>query len=229
MKKIRPDLALFALIIGLANPKSSLANQGSRTFSDYHVRKITDQLQTNHAHTASFLRSSPDSERHKFDAPDHDVSEATSPSDYFWLEGPVTELEGLNPTNVLSNPLQERDQLTHELIRRACKLDRGCQRKDRLNNTYLTHCARYKLDSLLSNQILMSIMHRSSSECENILDEFIQLDQMISQFDILFRNLLTRYNCHNGYSVKWTCEDCKVSPYDPIVSICSMNLSLLTH
>lgn len=57
----------------------------------------------------------------------------------------------------------------------------------------------------------MSIMHDSVEECDKILDEFIQLDELINQFDYLFKNLLTRYNCHNGYSVKWSCEDCKVS------------------
>lgn len=107
--------------------------------------------------------------------------------------------------------LTEKEFLNQELSEKACGLDRGCQRKDRLNRTYLTYCTRYKLENLLSNEILMSIMHDSSGECERILDEFIQLDTLINQFDGFFRTLLNRYNCHNGYSVKWNCEDCKVS------------------
>lgn len=57
----------------------------------------------------------------------------------------------------------------------------------------------------------MSIMHDSTDQCERTLDEFIQLDEMIEQFNELFKKVLSRYNCHNGYSVKWNCDDCKVS------------------
>lgn len=109
------------------------------------------------------------------------------------------------------NRMPDKEYLSHDLAEKACHLDRGCQRKDRLNNTYLSNCSRYKLENLLSNEILMSIMHDSSDGCYNLLDEFIQLDEVINQFDQLFKNLLTRYNCHNGYSVKWSCDDCKVS------------------
>lgn len=111
----------------------------------------------------------------------------------------------------MTDRLIEKEFLTQGLSEMACGLDRGCQRKDRLNNTYLTYCSRYKLESLLSNEILMSIMHDSSGECERILDEFMQLDRLINQFDGFFKTLLMRYNCHNGYSVKWNCDDCKVS------------------
>lgn len=96
---------------------------------------------------------------------------------------------------------------------KACQLDRGSQRSDELNNTYLTHCTRYRLIDLFSSEILMSIMHEDSSICRKFLDEFIQLDELINQFDTLFKNLLRRYNCQNGYSVKWNCEDCKVSHF----------------
>lgn len=108
-------------------------------------------------------------------------------------------------------PDQERTYISREYVREVCKLDRGSQRSEPLNNTYLNYCFRYKLENLLSNEILMSIMHRDSDDCERILGEFIQLDGMINQFDHLFKKLLTRYNCQNGYSVKWSCEDCKVS------------------
>lgn len=115
--------------------------------------------------------------------------------------------------------LPNKEYLSHDLAEKACRLDRGCQRKDRLNNTYLSNCARYKLENLLSNEVLMSIMHDSVEDCDRILEEFIQLDELINQFDTMFKKLLTRYNCHNGYSVKWSCEDCKVSALGaPIVA-----------
>lgn len=101
--------------------------------------------------------------------------------------------------------------LTRELIREACLMDRGSLRDEHINNSYLNHCSRYKLENMLSSELLMSIMHHDTGDCERLLDEFVQLDEVIEQFDKLFRNLLTRYNCHNGYSVKWSCEDCKVS------------------
>lgn len=120
--------------------------------------------------------------------------------------------ENTDPLAALNtNRFLDKEYLTQELSELACGLDRGCQRKDRLNNTYLTYCTRYKLENLLSNEILMAIMHDSSGECERILDEFMQLDQLINQFDGFFKALLMRYNCHNGYSVKWNCDDCKVS------------------
>lgn len=115
--------------------------------------------------------------------------------------------------NLLSNfkRLPEKEYLEHNLADKACRLNRGCQRRERLNNTYMNYCTRYKFENLLSNQILDYIMHNDTEICDKLLDEFIQLDEMIEHFDGLFRKLLERYNCHNGYSVKWTCEDCKVS------------------
>lgn len=202
MNNIRPDLVWLALLVGLACIKHAQADQ-DRLASTQPKSGDSDQqfLDQYDLHTTS---------DHRFTQVNHETI-ATTSSDYFWPDLSSGNQDGADLPNMLSNKNLERDYLNHDLTKRACKLDRGCQRKDRLNNTYLINCSRYKLESLLSNQVLMSIMHRSSSECESILDEFIQLDQLISQFDILFKNLLMRYNCHNGYSVKWTCEDCKVS------------------
>lgn len=118
---------------------------------------------------------------------------------------------GPNQMDMDENNLGDKTLLTRKLIERTCHLDRGSLRSEQLNNTYLTHCSRYKLENLLSNEILMSIMHHDRGDCERILDEFVQLDETINQFDSLFIKLLSRYNCHNGYSVKWNCDDCKVS------------------
>lgn len=110
-----------------------------------------------------------------------------------------------------NNLSQDKQFLNRDLIRRSCQIDRGTQRIEPLNSTYLTYCSRYKLEDLLSTEILMSIMHYDTRGCERVLDEFIQLDETINQFDTLVVRLLSRYNCLNGYSVKWNCGDCMVS------------------
>lgn len=117
----------------------------------------------------------------------------------------------INSMDQYEDGLADKTPLTRELIEQVCQLDRGSQRSEQLNNTFLTFCSRYKLENLFSNEILMSIMHHDSRDCEKILNEFVQLDETINQFDSLFIKLLSRYNCHNGYSVKWNCDDCKVS------------------
>lgn len=164
----------------------------------------------------------PVSQRHKRDEP-QDGRRPTQEPDYYdsdTLASSSSTANNQQAHDPLFDPplivgphqrLPEKEYLSHHLASKACRLDRGCQRKDKLNNTYLNYCTRYKLESLFSTEILMSIMHDSSEECERILDEFIQLDELINQFNQFFKNLLTRYNCHNGYSVKWSCEDCKVN------------------
>lgn len=112
---------------------------------------------------------------------------------------------------------KNKDILRPDLAAGACKLSRGCERRDRLNNTYLNHCSRHKLENLLSNEILMLIMHETPGECERILGEFVRLDELIDQFYQMFKILLSRYNCLNGYSVKWNCDDCKVSSGSSLV------------
>jgi hypothetical protein len=109
------------------------------------------------------------------------------------------------------NNSPDRILLTRKFIEQTCNQNRGFQRNEQLNSTYLAHCSRYKLENLLSNDILDAIMHDDTGGCHKILDEFVQLDETINQFDDLFIKLLSRYNCHNGYSVKWNCDDCKVS------------------
>lgn len=187
----------------------------TRDTSDFLLPHQQRQMQIDDPSGLDHYNAQPRDHELREDHQDTDRASHEEPkTDYYWPDFHTDLAHGqeepLAP-NLFANRATEKEYLSHELAHQACQLDRGCQRKDSLNNTYLSHCSRYRLDSLLSNQILMSIMHRSTDECEKILDEFIQLDELISQFDHLFKNLLTRYNCHNGYSVKWNCEDCKVS------------------
>lgn len=106
----------------------------------------------------------------------------------------------------------QREVLTWPLVEETCSLYRGSQRSERLNGTYLTYCSKHKIDLLFSIDILERIMHQSMFECQRVLSEFIRLDEQINKFYESFKLLLKRYNCQNGYSVKWNCIDCKVSP-----------------
>lgn len=141
----------------------------------------------------------------------HDFANSLAPDGTTLQKNNNTEIPATFDHYESNAPFDHRLRLTRDFIERTCHQDRGSQRNEQLNNTFLVYCSRYKLENLLSNGIFNSIMHKSSGDCKRILDEFIQLDETINQFDNLFITLLSRYNCHNGYSVKWNCDDCKVS------------------
>lgn len=117
--------------------------------------------------------------------------------------------------------LNDGFELTEDWARRVCSRNRGAERRQMLANTFLRFCWRHRLINLLSSNSDMWIMHNSSSECQQILNDFIKLDEKIHYFDDLFTKLLDRYNCHNGYSVKWTCNDCRRAYTD---WLCTTNL-----
>lgn len=119
----------------------------------------------------------------------------------------------LEPTGHLHQQQQQdgKELLTETSASSACSLARGCQRKDRLASTYLENCNRYRVENLLSNSLLGSLMHSDERDCEKILSEFMRIDKLIGELNELFKSILYRYNCHNGYSVKWNCDECKVS------------------
>ena len=82
----------------------------------------------------------------------------------------------------------------------------------------LTFCHKYSLDVLLRSHDWMQ--EREESACErllhphilHLLDRDMQAASLACEFDVL----LSRYNCHTGYtggySVKWNCSQCIVSP-----------------
>lgn len=106
----------------------------------------------------------------------------------------------------------ERDEyLDADIANRTCHQDRGVNRGKAVLNKYMNFCSRHKLEYLLSNEMLEAIRHNDSATCFNVIKEFIELDEVIKSYHEMFKRLLKRYNCHNGYSVKWTCEHCKVS------------------
>lgn len=198
-----PQILLITIIIITLQTESSIT-QKYEDFPKSKDANLGSDEPTKNNHPISF-EPNQDFRFPEIDGFDQVPQEFSSINNYHSKQGE----QSIVSTN--RHHLHEKEYLDHHLADKACRLDRGCSRKDRLNNTYLSYCSRYKLENLLSNDILMSIMHDSSEHCDKILDEFIQLDEMIDQFDRLFKRVLSRYNCHNGYSVKWSCDDCRVS------------------
>lgn len=228
---VRPALGVLVLLLffSIAHQTTTLPPAASELTSDHHHHHVGDEIDESSSRNESHY----DLETHQSPGGDHDSS-ATSQPDFHQADHEVAVASGYDQhedelSTGISLPEQQqpighqrkpklnkdKEYFNHEIARRACAFDRGCQRIERLNNTFLGYCTRYKMENLFSSEISDAIMHKSSRECERILDEFIQLDETINRFYELFRNLLTRYNCHNGYSVKWTCEDCKVSHARP--------------
>lgn len=213
MSKPKPTIvASLLFFLGLA--RAADPNIFGQSHSYYHMMPY----KSNYLYEQNYLTDNYQSEfgetgRPQHHEPDYSYPDSTgqesSPNLHRDLDS--FDISAQNSFSSATKTQSDKEYLTSQFAHRSCSLDRGSLRKDALNNTYLSYCSRYRLETLLSNEVLMSIMHRSSEQCEKLLTEFIQLDELINQFDRLFKNLLTRYNCHNGYSVKWSCEDCKVS------------------
>lgn len=116
---------------------------------------------------------------------------------------------------------RNHEYLNESLVTAICSLDRGSSRFERMNRTYLSHCKRHKLERIMSNQILMSVMHKSGKECTKILSQFITLDELIAEFNEIFSKTLSRYDCDLAYSVKWNCNHCREAYID---WLCTTNL-----
>lgn len=128
---------------------------------------------------------------------------------------PATDLDGSHTLEDNQNQKvyiipSEPEYLNEELADEVCKLGRGAQREKRLRTLYLSFCSSYNLDLLLSTFMLDQLDHFSIEVCLNVTNYFLQKDKWISTYDQAFNSLLRRYNCQNGYSVKWNCDDCKV-------------------
>lgn len=77
----------------------------------------------------------------------------------------------------------------------------------------LTFCHKYSLNLLLRRDDWIG---RDPADCLSRLQRpirsLLHRDQVASSLLCEFDALLSRYNCHTGYSVKWNCSQCIVSP-----------------
>lgn len=86
----------------------------------------------------------------------------------------------------------------------------------------LAFCSHHPIDSVLAElqqqppsagreQAAPLPVWHNSTACERDLDRVQDADEMAHRIYCEFEHSLSRYDCHNGYSVKWNCEDCKAA------------------
>ena len=103
--------------------------------------------------------------------------------------------------------------LTRDLSKEIC----GMQRADRIKmtrNVRLKFCSSYTLYSLISasDTARPCRVRGSHRDCHHCLDNLLlETDLAVQENISLFDDLLQRFDCDYQYSVKWNCNNCKVS------------------
>lgn len=84
----------------------------------------------------------------------------------------------------------------------------------------LTFCHKYSLNLLLRrhDDWLGQDQDLCRSRLQPQILDLLQRDMTASSLFCEFDALLSRFNCHTGYSVKWNCSHCTVSPAAPLLS-----------
>jgi len=113
------------------------------------------------------------------------------------------------PFNVINNQCLFLDG---ESTKSICDSEKGVPRMMLLQKYHLKYCHRYPLVNVLSSDAWQSLLHSvNSRKCQQILSELEMIDNIVNQLICEYDALLERYDCQNGFSVKWSCNDCKVS------------------
>lgn len=84
--------------------------------------------------------------------------------------------------------------------------DPRLQRK-RIELYHLKHCHR-PLSDVLSGSAWTQVR---TFDCSRLLDDLVTLEKIVYQLMCDYESLLARYNCDVGFSVNWSCQDCRVS------------------
>lgn len=128
--------------------------------------------------------------------------------------------------NFLDSLLVSNNQclfLDGKSAKNICDSPPGQNRLRQMEQYHLKYCDRYPLSSVLSYDTWQSLLHNhsyDSQQCEQILAELVMIDNIVNQLICEYDSLLERYDCQNGFSVIWTCDDCRVS--QPIPSFPSI-------
>lgn len=101
--------------------------------------------------------------------------------------------------------------LDEESVRSICDSTDWRARWKQLQHHHLKYCHRYPLVNVLSKDSKELVLYNDSEKCNDVLSELLMLDDIVHSRVCEYESLLARYDCQNNWSVKWTCEDCRVS------------------
>ncbi|KAK6644663.1 hypothetical protein RUM43_000931 [Polyplax serrata] len=82
--------------------------------------------------------------------------------------------------------------------------------KSFLGTIRLRHCCEYKIIESLSQSLLERVL-RGKDECFRIIDSLVDVDNLAARVTCEFSGILSRYDCEQPYSVKFSCNDCLYS------------------
>lgn len=73
----------------------------------------------------------------------------------------------------------------------------------------LRHCCEHKLTESLSDALLDKV-YKGGEECRHVLNSLMDVDNLAARVSCEFNEVLSRFDCGQPYSVRFTCENCKV-------------------
>ena len=85
----------------------------------------------------------------------------------------------------------------------------GDKRMDTVRKFHLQHCYHYNLWHVLNDSMREGIA-RSEQQCNAYLDLVGKWDNLAAQFICQFEDIIRRYDCAQSFSVKSSCNKCKV-------------------
>lgn len=117
---------------------------------------------------------------------------------------------------VIQNPSITGGEICHEtrLTENASPSDSAKEELsllELLSKYHLPFCHHYTLNLLTIKDNYAGNETTCSQNLLPILSQLISLDQTAYTFSCEFNSLVSRYNCQSGFSVKWDCDDCRVS------------------
>lgn len=93
------------------------------------------------------------------------------------------------------------------------KLKSEEERKHLLERYHLQFC------DILPFHKHLTVLSNTAS-CKETLDKIVESDCAVLEDNDRFEDIVSRIDCRQRYSVRWTCNDCKVKSYLSLPSIC---------
>lgn len=116
---------------------------------------------------------------------------------------------------VIQNPTITGGEICHETKLTENRLSDSAEEElsllELLSKYHLPFCHHYTLNLLTIKDNYAGNETICSQNLPSILSQLISLDETAYKFSCEFNSLVSRYNCQSGFSVKWNCDDCRVS------------------